>query len=189
MNNDKNNNKKVLKNILDLVLKFNKTKNDNVPILNKTKNDDVINSSIKLIENFNIGSYKDEYFDSKDISLKMLNVNLSLSNKDIFNVIQKFELSPNELSSDEKNNRKIFVLFCIDFIKKIEVMDVDDLKDEFEDNNFKFIKLNYLNTLKLFKRIINLMILELNDNNISYIIYGILSLIIITLIVLLFMKK
>lgn len=71
-----NNNKKVLKNLLDLVLKFNKTKNDNV-----------INSSINLIENFDIGSYKDEYFDSKYIFFKMLNVNLSLSNKEIFNVI------------------------------------------------------------------------------------------------------
>ena len=178
MNNDKKNNKKVLKNLLDLFLKF-----------NKTKNDDVINSSINIIEKFNIGSYKDEYFDSKDISLKMLNVNLSLSNKEIFNVIQKFELSPNELSTDEKNNRKIFLLFCIDFIKKIEVMDVYDLIDEFEDNNFKFIKLNYLNTLKLFKRIINLMILEMNNDYIPYIIYGILSLIIIILIVILFRKK
>ena len=52
-----------------------------------------------------------------------------MTDEHVFNVVKKIELEPSVLSKEEKNNRKIFLLYCVSILNYL-ILNIDEVMKE-----------------------------------------------------------
>ena len=147
------------------------------------------NKQIK--ENFYLPIYNVDknFFTNFKNDIKLLTqIDTTMTDEHVFNVVKKIELEPSVLSKEEKNNRKIFLLYCVSILNYL-ILNIDEVMKEkkilqyidiYKKDCYNFDKEMLSTIFILLKRSSILMIDELKP---SYIIYGVISLIIIVLII------